>query len=495
LLAEGEIDLADSPDVCECLRIKALASYNIEDDEFEAKVVFCSGALKSNGELSEVPRNIRQLFGFYYLRALRTGSRALSMERGTLLDTILEKQKIRTGIWENAIEELRGLQPPIDEGAADLTPVLESIEKRLEQYIPLSANGKVTQLYVSQLTREHLRKTISFFLRTSEEQEPVPFQMVGTGTINALVLALLSFIADIRRGNVIFAMEEPEIALPPHTQRRIVDYLLNNSTQCFLTTHSPYVIESFPPEQIRILKKDTNASLFATSLTVGKTLKGKTYRKHARRGLAEAMLGRGVVVCEGITEKDIIFAAAEKMEETDSESYYPLDLSGVSVFSADGDGSLSEFGSFFKSLGMTTYAFFDYKERTLEEQEKLAASFDILGGTEYTGSEKMLTEETPPLRQLELLIELRDSGAKSGLALPSSESKEEIKTMTKNILSNDKGSGYAGRLIELCSFDELPKTVFNFLTKVYEQYKKPGPIPPIDKQAAERDATQVELNG
>jgi len=37
-----------------------------------------------------------------------------------------------------------------------------------------------------------------------------PYQHQGTGTINALVLALLSLIAELKQ-NVIFAMEEPEM--------------------------------------------------------------------------------------------------------------------------------------------------------------------------------------------------------------------------------------------------------------------------------------------
>jgi putative ATP-dependent endonuclease of the OLD family len=41
-----------------------------------------------------------------------------------------------------------------------------------------------------------------------------------------LAFALLTYIADLRgAGSVIFAMEEPEIALPPHTQRRMVDFV------------------------------------------------------------------------------------------------------------------------------------------------------------------------------------------------------------------------------------------------------------------------------
>jgi len=47
---------------------------------------------------------------------------------------------------------------------------------------------------------------------------PVPFSRLSTGALNVLVFALLTYIADLRGpGSVIFAMEEPEIALPPHT--------------------------------------------------------------------------------------------------------------------------------------------------------------------------------------------------------------------------------------------------------------------------------------
>lgn len=482
LLTEGEIEKVDAATACECLRIKTIATYNPEEDEFEARSVFCGGQPKADGDMPDVPRGIRQLFGFLYLRGLRTGSRALSLERGSLLDVILQRQRIRTGIWENAIRQLRELQPPIDEGAVNLAPVLDNIEKRLGQYIQLPADGRVTQLFVSQLTREHLRKTISFFMKTSPGQEPVPFQEVGTGTLNTLVLALLSFIAEIKKDNVIFAMEEPEIALPPHTQRRIANYLLDNTTQCFITSHSPYVIERFTPDQIQILRKGNDAVLQATPLLSGSTLKEKTYRRHARRGLAEAMLGRGVIVGEGITEKDIVLAAAAKMEASDPEQYYPIDLSGVSVITVDGDGSLAEFGSFFSSLQIKSFAFYDAKPRKAEELDKLTKSFVHPCQTKYVGAELLLVAEVPVQRLWQLLEEIRDAGDKPGLvpegAMPLA---DKVKELAFSVLKNEKGGGYAGRLIELCDVQELPPTLSDFMKVVYAEFKKPEPVPPIEQ--------------
>lgn len=111
VLDEGEIDLVDADDVCECLRLKTTAIYNAEDDDFEAKTVFVDGPAKSDGETAEVPKNIKRLFGFLYLRTLRTGSRALSLERGSLLDLILRQRGVQAGIWEDAIKRMRELDP------------------------------------------------------------------------------------------------------------------------------------------------------------------------------------------------------------------------------------------------------------------------------------------------------------------------------------------------------------------------------------------------
>jgi len=481
-LEPGEIDIVDQARVCECLRLKTIARYNPEEDEFEARTVFVDGPAKPDGEPADVPRNIKRLFGFLHLRALRTGSRALSLERGSLLDLILRQRGIRTGIWETAIQRLRELDPPVDEGSAGLAPLLTNIEKRVGQYIHMEAEGRATQLFVSQLTREHLRKTISFFLKTCAGQEPVPFQEAGTGTLSTLVLALLTFIADIKKDNVIFAMEEPEIALPPHTQRRIANYLLENTTQCLVTSHSPYVIERFDPAQIQVLRKDANGKLTSILVPGSSVLKGKTYRKHARRGRAEAMLGRGAIVGEGITEKDAILATAEKMEEAHPETFYPLDLSGVTVLSADGDGSIPEFGAFFRAMQIRAFALYDTRKRKPEEVQKLKDNFDISHQTKYKGAEKLLTEEVPSIRLWQFLTDMRDSGDEPDLTLPPAMPAEaEVRALAYALLTKEKGSGYAGRLIALCEFGELPPTTVGFLKEIYALFPKPAPVPPIDE--------------
>lgn len=479
LLGRGEIDAAAPPLVVPCLRLEAIAFYDAAEDEFEANTFFAHGTSNPDGTPEKIGRRVKRMFGFLYLRTLRTGARALSLERGSLLDVILKLQGVRTGLWESSIARLRDLEPPIGNDAEQLAPVLASIEDRLAEYIPLMARGNATRLFVSQLTREHLRKTLAFFLSTNVDQVPVPFQESGTGTLNTLVLALLSFIADVKPQNVIFAMEEPEIALPPHTQRRIANYLLTRTSQCFVTSHSPYVIERFEPTQIQILRRDDAGTVTATSVASAANLKSKHYKRHARRGLAEAMLGRGIIIAEGVTELAALTTVAEKMELADP-SCWPLDLAGVTIFSVDGDGDLPAFGAFFRALGIRAYAFYDKKARKLEDTARFAGSFDVPCETLYEGIEKLLVAETPADRQWEFLAALRAAGNQGQLGVPSEKpAPDQLASLTYQALRSNKGNSYAAALLDLCGRAEQPRTIVDFLSVVYREFPKPKPPPPL----------------
>lgn len=474
LLGQGEIDSVDEAGLQWALRLITIARYSKEEDEFQANTHYGTAYDATDEDSSRVPRQIKRTFGFLYLRALRTGSRALSLERGSLLDVILRLQSLQTGIWEHVRGRLENLAPPIDDGAKKLTPVLHSIEQRLADYIQMATPGQATRLFVSQLTREHLRKTLSFFLSVAPDQKPVPFQEVGTGTLNTLVLALLSFIAELKEENVIFAMEEPEIAIPPHTQRRIAEYLLDRTTQCLVTSHSPYVIESFEPERTLILRRDNQGTVTGKQVTLSADVKAKTYRRHLRRGFAEAMLAKGVIVAEGYTEVVTLQAVAAAMEAADNQNY-PFDLAGVSIITPDGDGSIPEFGRFFRSLDLPTFAFLDKKTRNEKDQAALkAAGFVILNETTHPSMETLLATEIPLDRQWQYLQALRDGGNAGDIAILASRPPDaDLRAKTREVLKAGKGSGRSAELIDLCSAAELPPSVTEFLAKIYAQFPRP----------------------
>lgn len=416
------------------------------------------------------------MFGFLYLRALRTGSRALSLERGSLLDIILRTKGVRTSLWEKTIERLRGLD--IEADAAEIAPVLRSVERRLARYIALESPGNATKLHVSELTREHLRKTMTFFLALSADQGHVPFPHAGTGTINTLVLALLSFIADLKPDTVIFAMEEPEIAVPPHTQRRIAQYLLTKTTQAFVTSHSPFVIEKFEPSKTLLLARNAGV-VTARKVSDATRLKDNDYKRFSRSGLCECMLGRAAIVVEGVTELHAMPVVARRMEENDP-NLQPLDIAGVTFFDADGESNMPKFGKFFKTLGLRTFAFYDLdykKKRKAEQAQALADNFEVNVEHAYKGFEDLVVAEVPVDRLWSFLSGLKANDENGKVAIPDARPNDDtVKAIAKEALGGNKGAGWSARLFEECELHELPATVTKFLASVFALFPPPPPI-------------------
>jgi putative ATP-dependent endonuclease of the OLD family len=480
LLKEGEADLVKPPLSVPCLRLETIGRYDEEEDEFEAKTYFAHSPDTAEGEEKKVvSRPIKREFGFLYLRALRTGSRALSLERGSLLDIILRTKGIRTTLWEKTIANLRAMD--VEKDATEIAPVLRDIEKRLSRYIALEAPGNATSLRVSELTRDHLRKTMAFFLALSPEQGHVPFAHAGTGTLNTLVLALLSFIADLKPENVIFAMEEPEIAVPPPTQRRIAQYLLTKTTQAFVTTHSPFVIERFEPSNTLLLSREFG-TVSAQKVSDASGLSDKEFKQFARWGLCECMLGKAAIVVEGLTEFHALPVAAARMEleEPKVTGGQSLDVLGATFFYASGESNMVKFGKFFKTLGLKTFGFYDLNpKRQAKADEDLKKVYDVNLEHPHKGFENLVAAEMPVATLWKFLEALRDGGEASELAVPTGKPDDaQVRKLAGVALRQGKGVGWAAKLFEECGYDELPPTVVKFLRDVFGALPKPPEIDP-----------------
>lgn len=470
---------ADGEDVVRALPLTFIGYYDRREDDFVGATYFAHPRSEVGEDddhygkpfagLSFFSREWKIQCGFIYLRTLRTGRRALSLERGSLLDTILRLGDTgKESMWESTLKQLRALDPPIGD-IPQLEGIQTQIKDRMARFVGLSADKDATGFYASDLTRENLREVVQLFLKSQDSNHAVPFNRLGTGAVNALVFALLTHIADLR-GNraIIFAMEEPEIALPPHAQRRIAKYLLKNMGQAIITSHSPYVIEEFDMKNVRAVSR-TEGVLSTDSIPAG-VIKHSALRTN-RRQLAEAVLARGVIVAEGDTESKMLTAASYVYEALDkSDAYSPFDLIGVSVFDAGTQSDVPKWGPFFGALKKTTFAFHDQPNNawTADQEEKLDAYHHNFVSA-FKGAENLLAAEVPPAVHRRFLDQAKghpdyptDKGYLNG-----SESDHDVIELSRKVLKAKKGSGFAAMLIEQCeTLDELPATVKTFLEKV-----------------------------
>lgn len=311
----------DAAEIKAALRVTFVGEYDPDEDDFVGNSYF-TRSLSEDETPASFSKKDKQHCGFLFLRSLRTGSRALSLEHGSLLDIILRLKEIRPQMWEGTIGTLAAFDVASDP-AIGISGVLESIDKSLKKYVPREWGVK-PHLKVSNLTREHLRKVITAFIATGAGDHAAPFFRQGTGTINMLVLAMLSQIAEDKQ-NVIFAMEEAETAIPPYAQKRIVHELRKLSAQSLFTSHSPYVLEEFSLEETVILSRSDDGQLSQSKIELPESIKHKRYRQDFRTRFCEGLLSRRVLIAEGATEATSFPVVARRLAELNPATYASLE--------------------------------------------------------------------------------------------------------------------------------------------------------------------------
>lgn len=483
---EGDNGLAaaDATDTKWALPLLFVGRYDKDEDDFVGNTFFDhpAGEPDEDDEAENALGHGRIVFrradkrycGFVFLRTLRTGSRALSLQRGSLLDTVLKLGgNGASEMWRDTLCRLQDLDPAIGE-IEQLKQIRAEIRARMGRFVNLAEGDDATAFFASELTREHLREVVRLFVAAQPGDHLLPFGRLGTGSINLLVFALLTFIAELKdKQSVIFAMEEPEIALPPHTQRRVTRFVLGEMGQSIVTSHSPYVIEQFDPQQIVILNRDGAGRLSGHPIKA-QDMKPKTYRTE-RRQFAEAILSRAVLVVEGSTEAAAFPVASTVLEKSlGAAEYTHFDLAGVSIFRASGDGDVPRYGPIFKALRKMAFGFYDKPDTPLsaEATDKLA-TYTRSWASPEKGFEALLAKEVPlgVLRRFFGEVQGRaDYPAAVGQYDPNAQ-EAEIRTLAINVLKARKGEGhaYAAALVAQCqSAAELPATVRMILETIHQ---------------------------
>jgi putative ATP-dependent endonuclease of the OLD family len=378
----------DTATIREALRVSFHGWYDPEEDDFVGKSYF-TRSLTEEGTPVAFSKKDKQICGFLYLRSVRTGSRALSLERGSLLDIILRLKEVRPRMWEDTINTLADYSVASDPSLG-ISGVLNSISTALKKYVPKEW-GIEPHLKVSNLTREHLRKVITAFIATGDGDHAAPFYRQGTGTINMLVLAMLSQIAKDKQ-NVIFAMEEPETAIPPYAQKRIVHEIRKLASQTLFTSHSPYVLEEFTTDETVVLSRNASGVLSRSAIELPESVKPKRYRQQFRTRFCEGLLARRILVTEGATEAAAFPVACRRLEELSPKKYTSLEALGICVVDAGSQNSIPDMTKFYRGLGKTTIALCD--KQSDATKALMESQVDVLLMHEEKGFENLVLKNT-----------------------------------------------------------------------------------------------------
>jgi putative ATP-dependent endonuclease of OLD family len=183
----------DAADVCRALPVVFVGWYDRENDDFFGQTFFAhpEQVLTEDDDhygepgagLAVFERKWKLVCGFIYLRTLRTGRRALSLERGSLLDTILRLgDDGRESMWEDTLRRLRDLNPAIGT-IPQLGAIRTQVRNRMARFVGIAEGDDATGFFASELTREHLREVVTFFVRSQDSEYLVPPFQVRSATV------------------------------------------------------------------------------------------------------------------------------------------------------------------------------------------------------------------------------------------------------------------------------------------------------------------------
>ena len=340
--------------------------------------------------------------------AVREASDEASGKKGAiyqLLDAIvLRKVNARKDIQQFKLDVERKVKELYSsENLTELPELGVSISQTLEKFAPGSQlNLKWDEVKPPDV---HLPTAKATLIEDNFEGE---VSRKGHGLQRALIVTLLQHLAmtvpaelekdieeraptggespKIAKGpDLILAIEEPELYLHPSRSRYLSDLLfqlaekpeigLGESNQVIYATHSPYFVDLFRFDKIRIVRKLTSpGSVISNSVVTSFTLEqaGKelaavckvdpctytkdTFRAHAMSVINtivnEGLFADVVVVVEGQTELGILW----KLQEMKNKNWSKL---GISIVPAGGKNNIDRPIVIFRGLKIPTYFIFD----------------------------------------------------------------------------------------------------------------------------------------
>jgi len=161
----------------------------------------------------------------------------------------------------------------------------------------------------------------------------------------------------------ILSAEEPEAHLHPNAQKTLYRQLEETKGQVIVSTHSPYLAAMIDVTQIRSLVRNGTSGIVAHKISHLLSVEDKKILDREimmKRG--EILFARAMILCEGVTEEQVIPAMFEAYTKY---SLFSLGINCISV----GGKNYKPFVKLACNLGIPTYIVSDNDGNTYTEIE------------------------------------------------------------------------------------------------------------------------------
>ena len=366
--------------------------YDEEEDEFAFGTYFLQSPDMVRDDCKKFGREAKRHIGFLIYRDFRALTRPITLDPSNLFARLIQSQLVTPKHFEDVLEAVKGSLDPIN-AQGDFAAILEAYKSEIEKYLPLSESESNISFDLTDRTRYQVKTTAQLHL--NKEQTDLPLQKMGAGTRSLSILSILTLIMRTR-GRGILALEEPETFLFPHAQRRVIDECLALADQTFITTHSPYVLERVPSEGVGRVDLNGDNELIWSPISTDNVKQLNLYTSRLKQVHCEALVGRGVVIVEGNSDRCWIAGVSRILnkETWNGRMQVALELQGVSIVSADTSGDILKLGDFFAEAGLKVLCIFDqlHDQTVISDSTQKPYPSIFL---RYSGLEALLVDEIP----------------------------------------------------------------------------------------------------
>ena len=306
-----------------CAQIAFAARFDLEDlmvesiryfhDDDEVEDPFLDDAVQP------FPTRLFDDIGYYLLPARRTWEAAASFASELFRKAVATVGGIPAQTILQERDRLRAPASPLEE-TAGLSPLVERINRQLAE---LLSDAPRFQLRLTATDSESLLRALVPHYAGSDGI-PLPVGRHGMGLLSLQSFILLLELGRERRRMrkpFLFAMEEPELHIPPGMQRRLISQAVSIAEQTICTSHSPRVAACYSATSVQIL--DHNPARLAVTPMLPAPLDGSATNARRklfqddRARLVEALMHHRVLIPEGRSEYEWFRLLSDVLETGD----------------------------------------------------------------------------------------------------------------------------------------------------------------------------------
>ena len=306
-----------------CAQIAFAARFDLEDlmvesiryfhDDDEVEDPFLDDAVQP------FPTRLFYDIGYYLLPARRTWEAAASFASELFRKAVATVGGIPAQTILQERDRLRAPASPLEE-TAGLSPLVDRVNRQLAELFP---DAPRFQLRLTATDSESLLRALVPHYAGSDGI-PLPVGRHGMGLLSLQSFILLLELGRERRRMrkpFLFAIEEPELHIPPGMQRRLISQAVSIAEQTICTSHSPRVAACYSATSVQIL--DHNPARLAVTPMLPAPLDGSATNARRklfqddRARLVEALMHHRVLIPEGRSEYEWFRLLSDVLETGD----------------------------------------------------------------------------------------------------------------------------------------------------------------------------------